>query len=232
MDNNQYVDTYKYNTSTKLYDVTLKNGKVLNGMHRIFNRTSLLYAPENGYFLISKDNYIFLYGNNPEEELNNLYKYSTYALKNNLTNKQLLDLSLDPVEKSKLLIINKSNDFCIYLALEKDPDEKLEQLRMNKEFSKYDCLVREYIDTGRIDNTLKTPTSSLVDIFKKYVSNEEEKKPLEVTCNNVNNNIEINEYNRYYIYGLTFLNGILFIIAVALILILFDDNRKKKTIEI
>jgi hypothetical protein len=42
-------------------------------------------------------------------------------------------------------------------------------------------------------------------------------------CNS--NNTEI---NTYYVYGLTFMNGLLIIISIALVLLVFDDKNKKQ----
>jgi len=47
-----------------------------------------------------------------------------------------------------------------------------------------------------------------------------------LSCNS--NNMDIKEYNVYYMYGLTFLNGMLIIIGVSLIFLLFDDKQKSK----
>jgi hypothetical protein len=58
-------------------------------------------------------------------------------------------------------------------------------------------------------------------MLNKPVENMDTTEP-RMICNS--NNLTYTEYNKYYMYGLTFMNGLLLIIAVAMIFMLFEDN--------
>jgi hypothetical protein len=68
--------------------------------------------------------------------------------------------------------------------------------------------------SGSNGTSVVSPVSSTINIEGSTLS-----------CNS--NNMNIKEYNIYYMYGLTFLNGLLIIISIALILLLVDDKGKK-----
>jgi len=229
MDNGYIIDTPLYNFKTGLYDVPLSNNNTIS-CYRILNNTKLTYSTDAGYFYLSMDDtYIFI----PDDANQvDIFKSMIYSNNNpNITNQKILDINNDPYEKySKLGLIMVPETMCINLALEDNNDDRLSQIKNNK-YVKYDCLVKNSIDTFK-----NTNPSSLYETITSYISyspSTYQKKTHEHNdCNPVINvspitNIEdIHQYNQFYVYGLTSLNLLLIIIIVIVIITISNDSKK------
>ena len=90
------------------------------------------------------------------------------------------------------------------LAFEDDINVRRMQLKRNKLYNNYDCM------------------SVLVNEDREYFGGAPGAFP-EIIC--TNSNITNNEFNRYYMYGLGAMNFLLFVIAVALVLTLFEKRQ-------
>ena len=228
-----YIGIYnsvEFNNTDGTYNVTISlnnstnTTKKISNLFRIYNDIGLAYdSTTPGYFYISNDNkYIYLDGTNPSLNI----KYINYVINNKISNDKLLTL-LTTLSNSnvKTIIYNSkiSDDFCINLALETDTNNRIIQLENlnNNPYANYDCFIKTYIINKNLNQNTPSNSRYNLSMLNKPVENMDTTEP-RMICNS--NNLTYTEYNKYYMYGLTFMNGLLLIIAVAMIFMLFEDN--------
>jgi len=233
-----YIGIYnsvEFNNTDGTYNVTISinntsdNTKKIKNLFRIYNDVGLVYdSVKPGYFYISNDNQ-YIYLDSTSVDLN--IKYLNYVINNKITNDKLLTIltSLsDSDAKTNIYNTKISDDFCINLALETDTDKRIIQLEnlSSNPYANYDCFIKTYILNKNLNN-LNSPSNGRYNLsmINKPIENMSTIEPIMV-CNS--NNLTYTEYNRYYMYGLTFMNGLLIIIAIAMIFIIFEDNIKNK----
>jgi hypothetical protein len=205
--NQRYLVSYKLNNDTGLYDLTMNDGSLVKNQYRIINETGYTNNKKVGYFNISTDNkYLFLDGKDAKKNYTNLYKFGRFGQLNKLDNNGLYEVSLNPVQRLDVYNYVVPVDFCMILAFEDNLNVRRMQMKRNQLYNNYDCM------------------SVLVNEDREYFEGAPGAFP-EIICTNSNNNITNNEYNRYYVYGLGAMNFLLFVIAVALILTLFDKKQ-------
>ena len=206
MTNSMYLISYEYNIDTGLYDLAFSDNSLADGYYRIYNETDLTNDGMIGYFYISPDNkYIFLPDDNHEENVKNLYKYSNYAKINNLSNNQLYEIASDPAKKSQLYNLSVPSTFCITIAFEEYIHIRNPQMTKTTGYTKYDCLAKSII------NKINTNTNH-------NANNTNMKEPV---C--ICNNIDINEYNIYYMRAFGIMNVLLILVSIILIYSMFEE---------
>jgi len=212
--NSMYLMSYEYNSDTGLYDLAFSDNSVSAGYYRIYNESNLKNDGMIGYFYISPDNkYIFLPGTNQEENIKNLYKYSNFAKLNNKSNNELYEMANDPAKKNQLYNISVPENFCITLAFDEYIHIRNPQMIKATGYTKYDCLTKSILNT--INNNSNCNNNSN--------NNTKNKEPVCI-CNNV----DINEYNIYYMRAFGFMNVLLIFVAIMLIYVMFDQPKKHK----
>jgi hypothetical protein len=241
-------NTITYNLQTGLYDIFASGSPTpIASTIRIFNPTNLKRTTL-GFFYLSDDNkYIYLDGTIPNLDI----VYLDYSIKNNsVTNDVLYEINS---ETSRSTILNGKSyseintsmntspatmdtikkTLCINFAYEQDSEKRADQVELlanneiYKAYNAYSC------NSSIIQPTIPSPISGAPALSTSGLSRSGESSgtnPINVggstlMCNS--NNMDIKEYNVYYMYGLTFLNGLLIIISIALILLLVDDKGKK-----
>jgi len=146
------------------------------------------------------------------------------------------DTTMDRIKKS----------LCINFAYEQDSNKRTKQVEllannaMYKAYNAYNC------NTLSVGPVIPSPISGAPPLSRGLSpglssgpsGSGESKSGQSSGTNTINvggstlscnsNNMDIKEYNVYYMYGLTFLNGLLIIISIALILLLVGDKGKKK----
>lgn len=203
--NQRYLVSYKLNNDTGLYDLTMNDGSLIKNQYRIINETGYTNNRKVGYFNISTDNkYLFLDGKDAQKNYTNLYKFGRFGQLNKLDNNGLYEVSLNPVQRLDVYNYVVPVDFCMILAFEDNINVRRMQLKRNKLYNNYDCM------------------SVLVNEDREYFGGAPGAFP-EIIC--TNSNITNNEFNRYYMYGLGAMNFLLFVIAVALVLTLFEKRQ-------
>ena len=203
--NQRYLVSYNLNNNTGLYDLTMNDGSLIKNQYRIINETGYKNNKKVGYFNISTDNkYLFLDGKDSKKNYTNLYKFSRFGQLNKLDNYGLYEVSLNPVQRLDVYNYVVPVDYCMILAFEDDINVRRMQMKRNKLYNNYDCM------------------SVLINEDREYFEGAPGAFP-EIICNS--NNITNNEFNRYYVYGLGAMNFLLFVIAVALILTLFEKRQ-------
>lgn len=223
MDNGYIINTPKYNSTTYLYDVPiLINDKVKQviSCFRILNNTPLVYSEESGYFYISPDSkYIYFKDTTVFTEF---LKNIDFSINNPLkTNKDILNINNDPVEKYTYIVLSTASEStCINLALEDNYIDRLNQIKNVGKYNSYDCLVKNitnnsYTNVKANDDTLY---ERLTQLFTPQSSNSD--KP-DVTI------VDIHQYNKFYVYGLTTLNMLLVIIIILMLLLITNDTKSK-----
>lgn len=245
------TDSYniiQYNPQTGLYDI-YKSGSTTSiaSTIRIYNPTNLKRTTL-GFFYISDDNkYIYLDGTLPNLDI----VYLDYSIKNSSVSNDVL-YEINSGTSSSTMLNGKSYNeiktsmstssntmdaikktLCISFAYEQDFDKRVKQIELlvnnpiYKSYNVYNC------NSSIVGPTILSPisgapalsTSELSGSGKSSGTNEINVGGSTLMCNS--NNMDIKEYNVYYMYGLTFLNGLLIIISIALILLLVDDKGKK-----
>jgi hypothetical protein len=202
----------------------------------------------------SPSKYIYLDGSNPDLDMS----YLDYSINNlSITNDILLEiylgtspntrLTISPnslyseiktsLNPTSLTITNVKERLCINFAYEQDSKIRAKQVELLKKnsayntYNGYNCIS---LLESAIGSTIPSPisgapalsTSGLSGSSQSFKTNEINVGGSTLLCNS--NNMDIKEYNVYYMYGLTFLNGLLIIISIALILLLVDDKGKKQ----
>jgi hypothetical protein len=206
--NSMYLISYEYNTETGLYDLAFSDNSLADGYYRIYNETDLTNEGMIGYFYISPDNkYIFLPNDNHEENVKNLYKYSNYAKLNNLTNSQLYEIANDPAKKSQLYNLAVPSNFCITLAFEEYIHIRNPQMIKTTAYTKYDCLAKSLLNKMNSENSNANTKESV--------------------C--ICNNIDINEYNIYYMRAFGIMNVLLIFVSIILIYSMFEEPHKHRS---
>ena len=227
MDKGYIYDKPIYNSTTYLYDVSIitdnKDIKIIS-CYRILNNTPLVYAEEPGYFYISMDNkYIYF---KDTDIFTEILKNIIYIQKNPLkSNQDLLDINNDPIQKyTEIILLTIPESTCINLALENNVVDRLNQITNVGKYNSYDCLVKNIANNSftNIENKNDTIYERLTQYFTNTPSN---------TPSNTINIIDIHEYNKFYVYGLTSLNMLLIIIIVLMLLTLTNKqfNKSKLT---
>jgi hypothetical protein len=247
---NNKITIITYNSVTGLYDLTLSDNSIVNTI-RIFNTTNLV-SSNSGFFYISPDNkYIYLDGISPILDI----QYLNFCLTNeSVTNDQLLDIQLTSSVSTKKIqndtydvlqlrlssvnpeiISELKKSVCLNFAYERELDSRLNQikkLKNNKIYTSYidfNCSVSSgsFLSQAEIFGikTIDTFTSNTENYQEDATGDTDTKNDPGTTFSCNSNNTEI---NTYYMYGLTFMNGLLIIISIALILLVFDDKSKKQ----
>jgi hypothetical protein len=249
---NNKIGIITYNSVTGLYDLTLNDNSIVSTI-RIFNTTQLM-SSNSGFFYISPDNkYIYLDGISPSLDI----QYLNFCLENgSVTNDQLLDIQLTSSVSTKKIqnetydvlqlrlssaspqILSKlKSSVCLNFAYEQDSEVRMNQIKKLHKSSIYTSYAEFSCssNTGLYLSPAEMFGIKTVDTFTSDTENFQENAtgsadsmssapPGTVfSCNS--NNTEI---NTYYMYGLTFMNGLLIIISIALILLVFDDKSKKQ----
>jgi len=228
----------KYNSETGLYGIYKNNTNLpIVNSFRIYNNTTLLHSKDSiGYFYISPDNkYIYLDGSNPNLDIQYLY----FSMMNpNVTNNILYDIySISSVSTKKInnetydqiqtrlntitqdVMTNLKKQICISFAYELDIDNRKKQIDLLAQNSEYK-IYNQYDCTNE--------TESVINIEKYDISPTSSTSPMSNSNTLVCHSNNLTEYNTYYMYGLTVLNGLLILISIALILLVFDDKGKKE----
>jgi len=222
----------KYNSETGLYDIyKLNTLKPIANTIKIYNNTTLVYVKDViGFFYISHDNkYIYLDGSNSNLDI----EYLNFSIQNpSVTNSTLYDIYSTVSVSSKKINNETYNEIqerlskltltkqvCISFAYEQDSETRKKQIKLllnNQEYKiykQYDCNVNT--------NEVFSPITGVENYDFSPSTNPNNTT---VVCNSNN----ITQFNSYYMYGLTVLNGLLILITIALILLVFDDNGKKE----
>lgn len=246
---NNKINIITYNSVTGLYDLTLSDNSIVNTI-RIFNTTHLV-SSNSGFFYISPDNkYIYLDGTSPILDI----QYLNFSLTSgSVTNDQLLDVQLTSSVSTKKIqnetydvlqlrlsstnpqILSKlKSSVCLNFAYEQDSEirkiqiKKLSKNAIYTSYAEFSCTSNtgSYLSPAEmfgINTTRPLDAEQFQENATSDVSSPNTESGNVFSCNS--NNTEI---NTYYMYGLTFMNGLLIIISVALILLVFDDKSKKQ----
>ena len=217
MDNGFIIDIPKYNSNTYLYDVPIliNEQKQTISCYRILNSTPLIYSEEPGYFYISMDSkYLFF---------KDTIMFNDY-LKN-------IQFSISNPSKTNIVLSTLEETMCINLALEDKSSDKSNQLKTINKYVTHDCLVKN-ITNNSYTNVSNEPDSlyeRLTGLFTPNASNNNHDHD-HITI------VDIHQYNKFYVYGLTTLNMLLIIIIVIILLLLTNDstpnkNRSTKTFD-
>lgn len=241
--------TITYNPQTGLYDISGSGSTLLASTIRIFNPTNLKNDSKSvGFFYISPDNkYIYLDGTSPNLDL----IYLNYSITNSgvtndilyeinsgtsgsvmLNNKSYSEIKTSLVESPATMVTIKKS-LCINFAYEQDIDKRTKQVELLSKNASYQAYNAYNCNSSIIQPTIPSPISGAPALSTSGLSGSGESSGTNainvggstLLCNS--NNMDIKEYNVYYMYGLTFLNGLLIIISIALILLLVDDKGKK-----
>lgn len=216
MDNGYVINIPKYNSTTYLYDVEiLLNDEVKQKIscYRILNSTPLIYSEEAGYFYISLDSK-YLYFKDMivfNDYLKNIYFSINNPLK---TNKEILDINNDPIQKYTYIILSTiPENSCINLALEDNNKDRLNQIINMGIYNSYDCIVKN----------IKNNTPAKDSIYERLSGIS---TPSSTGENNITI-VDIHQYNKFYVYGLTTLNMLLIVIIVIMLLLITNDGKPK-----
>jgi hypothetical protein len=230
MDNGYIIDTPRYNSDTYLYDVPIllnNDIKKTISCYRILNNTSLVYEKEPGYFYISTDNkYLYV---KSDTEVMDILKNIHFSLLNPIkTNKDILEINVDPVLKYTHIISLVLFDVnCINLALEDNVGSRLNQIRSANKYNKHDCLVKNVEKEKENYFNIETKKNTIYErLSYAFTPSSDDSNPETIT-----NIIDIHTYNKFYVYGLTTLNMLLIIIIIIMIVSLSDVNTTHKRIE-
>lgn len=250
---NSTINTISYNSSTGLYDLILNDNSVVNTV-RIYNTTNLISNNSSaGFFYISPDNkYIYLDGNSPILDI----QYLNFSSMNtNVTNEQLLEIQLtasasqkkvqnDTYDVIQLRLSNENSEIiqqikknvCINFAYEQTAEKRKPQIELLKNNSIYTSYL-DYTCMNYSDMSVLSAASILgFSNIRPKSSNVIEGATGDTPAGSLNTpggstflcNSNNTEINTFYVYGMTFMNGLLIIISIALILLVFDDTNKKK----
>jgi hypothetical protein len=225
------TETPKYNKLNGLYDVKLVSETDTNiiSCYRLLNSTKLKWTNSPGYFLLSPDSkYIFI---NNTTDINTLIKNIIFSKNNlNYSNEELLEINTDPIKKyTKLTPIDIPSEYCINLALEDNDNDRNYQIVNKGIYNKYDCLVKNI--TTMNNNTftnLEPKKSTLFESMTYYLTGSPSQTIDPDNCNVTNIYQDIDNYNTFYVYGLTSLNFISIIIIILLIVQIIQDSEKLK----
>jgi hypothetical protein len=247
-------NTINYNDKTGLYDI-LSSGSTtpLASTIRIFNSTNLTYDATNiGFFYISPDNkYIYLDGSNPNLDIVYL-NYSIEKASSALTNTVLYDIQSGTSSSSQIngqtygdiklslstsqpIMTGLKKSICINFAYEQNSDIRANQLKLLANNTIYQSYNIYNCNSSTVGPTIQSPISGAPALSTGSLTGSGESSGESSGTNAINiggstlmcnsNNMDIKEYNIYYMYGLTFLNGLLIIISVALILLLVGGKK-------
>lgn len=225
------TDHAEYNSINGLYDVKVKideDIKIISS-YRLLNPTMLKYTENTGYFLISPDSkYIFI---NEKTDINTLFKNIIFSKNNtNYTNYDLLDINIDPIKKyTKISSIDILPESCINLALENNETIRNYQINNTNLYNKYDCLVKNVVNMS--DNSftnIEPKKTGLMETLSYYFSGTPSEESKNGDCNLTVNTVmeNVNQYNTFYVYGLTSLNFLFFIIIIIMIFNIIQDSEK------
>ena len=231
MDNGFIIDIPKYNSNTYLYDVPIliNEQKQTISCYRILNSTPLIYSEEPGYFYISMDSkYLFF---KDTIMFNDYLKNIQFSISNpSKTNQDILDINNDPVQKYTYIVLSTLEEtMCINLALEDKSSDKSNQLKTINKYVTHDCLVKN-ITNNSYTNVSNEPDSLYERLTGLFTPNASNNNHDHITI------VDIHQYNKFYVYGLTTLNMFLIIIIVIILLLLTNDstpnkNRSTKTFD-
>jgi len=227
------IDYEKYNKITGLYDVTViidKNKKIIS-CYRILNPTILKYTEEPGYFLISLNSkYIYI---NDKTDINTLLKNIIFSKNNlNYSNEDILEINIDPIKKYTLISsIDIPAESYINLAFEDNDVDRNYQIINNNIYSKYDCLVVNAMMINNNFTNIEPKKGGIFESLSHYFTGKKSEITTEKSdsgCTvNINSEIEtINQYNNFYVYGLTSLNLLFLIIVIIMVFSLVNDSEK------
>jgi len=229
MDNGYIIDTPKYNSDTHLYDVTIllndNIAKVIS-CYRILNNTKLVYTEEPGYFYISPDSkYLYF---KDTTIFTDFFKNIEFSLNNpSKTNKDILDINNDPVQKYTYIILSTvTESSCINLALEDNVTNRLNQIKHAGKYNSYDCLVKNISNNSysNVESKKDTLYERLSNLFTPSTPSTAIDDKTEVKI------VDIHQYNKFYVYGLTTLNMLLIIIIIIMLLMITNDNGGRSKI--
>jgi hypothetical protein len=231
------IDPIEYNTISGLYNVRVKideDVKIIS-CYRILNQTILKYTENPGYFLISPNSkYIYI---SDKTDINSFFKNLIFSKNNtNYSNQDLLDFNIDPIKKyTKISSIDILPESCINLALEDDNTNRNYQIVKANLYNNYDCLVKNVVNMA--DNSFTNIEPKKTGIFESlsyYLTGSpsiyEHNKDNNTNCNITVNSVmeDVNEYNTFYIYGLTSLNLLFIIIIIIMVFNIVQDSEKLK----
>jgi hypothetical protein len=223
---------------------------------RIFNPTTLTYDSTNfGFFYISPDNkYIYLDGSLPNLDIvyldysikNTVTNDVLYEINSGTSSSTMLNGKSYSDIKTSLSTspeaMKNIKNICINFAYEQDSDKRAKQLELLSKNTSYQVYNAYNCNSSIIRPTITSPISGAPPLSTNGLSSSGQSSGTSgsgqssgtsvitvggstLSCNS--NNMDIKEYNVYYMYGLTFLNGLLIIISIALILLLVNDKGKK-----
>jgi len=233
MDKGYIYDKPIYNSTTYLYDVSIiidnKDIKIIS-CYRILNSTPLVYAEEPGYFYISMDNkYIYF---KDTDIFTEIQKNIIYSIKNPLkSNQDLLDINNDPIQKyTEIILLTIPESTCINLALENNSIDRQNQIRNVGKYNSYDCLVKSIANNSFTN--INNNNDTIYERLSQYFTNTSSDTPSETLLNtpsntpsNTINIVDIHQYNKFYVYGLTTLNMLLIIIIILMLLTLTNSQE-------
>jgi hypothetical protein len=237
MNNMEYgyvTDNPKYNKTSGLYDVPIMIGEDIKTIssYRILNPTILKYTLEPGYFLISPDSkFIYI---NDKTDINILIKYIIFSKNNlNYSNQDLLEINSDPIRKyNKISLIEIPKEYCINLSLEDNDSDRKYQIATSNLYNNYDCLVKNISNISFTNNESKKlgmfeTMSYFINGSPSINKNDKEDHP---DCNVTVTSImeDVNQYNNYYVYGLTTLNCLFIIIIIIMVFNIIQDSKKRQ----
>jgi hypothetical protein len=140
----------------------------------------------------------------------------------------------DPYQKYNILTLVDIPAFmCINLAFENNEKDKMNQILYKNKYNQYDCLVKNIVN----NNFTNVNKKSIIETISSYISfspsSHNESSKYQNECNSqkidftpITNITDIHEYNQFYVYGLTTLNGLLIIMIIIIIFIISNDIHK------
>ena len=187
------------------------------------NNTSLVYKEEPGYFYKSTDSkYIYF---KDTDIFTDIIKNIIFSINNPLkSNQDLLEINNDPVQKyTYIVLLSVPENSCINLALENNSVDRLNQIKNTGKYNSYDCLVKN-ISNNNYSN-VESKKLSIYENLSQYFS-PSPSSSLESTNQSINI-IDIHQYNKFYVYGLTTLNMLLIILIIVMLIIITNEPTTK-----
>jgi hypothetical protein len=227
------TETPIYNKISGLYDVKLMVDKdiITISCYRLLNGTKLKYTNSPGYFLISLDDkYLFI---NDKTDINTFIKNIIFSKNNlNYTNEDILEINTDPITQyTKLTPIDIPPEYCINLALEENETDRNFQIVNKDLYNKYDCMVKNITSmTNNSFTNLEPKKTGIFESMSYYFTGSPSgtQQTQEGNCNVQVTSIleDVQQNNTFYVYGLTSLNFLFFIIMILMVYQIVLDTEK------
>ena len=162
--------------------------------------------------------------------------YCTFSVKSDLdetietikSNYDILEINNDPVSKyASISSIQVPKTQCINLALEDNHVNRVNQITNKNKFNSKDCI---NIRNENYDNIEENyPKNTIIENIQQLIGYTPSSTHNNSNIKNEYNNttiVDVHEYNRFYVYGLTSMNCFLLLIVILMVIVIYDDNAK------